>query len=63
MQNICDFLGSEMVGYDWVGFYLSDVKIKNFIYDHFMENPRSIPLFPMEWAFAAKQPKLKNFFD
>ena len=28
MQNICDFLGSEMVGYDWVGFYLSDVKNK-----------------------------------
>ena len=28
MQVICDFLGSEMVGYDWVGFYLSDVKNK-----------------------------------
>ena len=28
MQNICNFLGSQMPAYDWVGFYLSDVKNK-----------------------------------
>ena len=28
MQAICDFLGSHMTVYDWVGFYLSDVKNK-----------------------------------
>jgi GAF domain-containing protein len=28
MQAICDFLGSQMTQYDWVGFYLSDVKNK-----------------------------------
>ena len=28
MQAICDFLGSYMPVYDWVGFYLSDVKNK-----------------------------------
>ena len=28
MQAICDFLGSHMPDYDWVGFYLSDVKNK-----------------------------------
>ena len=28
MQAICDFLGSHMPAYDWVGFYLSDVKNK-----------------------------------
>ena len=28
MQAICDFLGSQMSQYDWVGFYLSDVKNK-----------------------------------
>ena len=28
MQAICDFLGSHMLVYDWVGFYLSDVKNK-----------------------------------
>lgn len=28
MQAICDFLGSQMAQYDWVGFYLSDVKNK-----------------------------------
>ena len=28
MQAICNFLGSQMPAYDWVGFYLSDVKNK-----------------------------------
>ena len=28
MQAICDFLGSHMPAFDWVGFYLSDVKNK-----------------------------------
>ena len=28
MQAICDLLGSHMPSYDWVGFYLSDVKNK-----------------------------------
>ena len=28
MQAICDLLGSHMPAYDWVGFYLSDVKNK-----------------------------------
>ena len=28
MQTICDLLGSHMPAYDWVGFYLSDVKNK-----------------------------------
>lgn len=28
MQAICDFLGTYMPVYDWVGFYLSDVKNK-----------------------------------
>ena len=28
MQAICDLLGSQMPAYDWVGFYLSDVKNK-----------------------------------
>ena len=28
MQAICDFLGTHLPAYDWVGFYLSDVKNK-----------------------------------
>ena len=28
MQVICDYLGSHMPHYDWVGFYISDVKNK-----------------------------------
>ena len=28
MQAICNFLGSQIPAYDWVGFYLSDVKNK-----------------------------------
>ena len=28
MQAICNFLGSQVPAYDWVGFYLSDVKNK-----------------------------------
>ena len=28
MQAICDLLGTHMLAYDWVGFYLSDVKNK-----------------------------------
>ena len=28
MQAICDLLGTHMLVYDWVGFYLSDVKNK-----------------------------------
>ena len=32
MQAICDLLGTHMPVYDWVGFYLSDVKNKKLHY-------------------------------
>ena len=39
MQAICDFLGSHMPAYDWVGFYLSDVKNKKLYLGPFYGEP------------------------
>ena len=39
MQAICDFLGNQMLHYDWVGFYLSDVKNKKLYLGPFYGEP------------------------
>ena len=39
MQAICDLLGSHMPAYDWVGFYLSDVKNKKLHLGSFYGEP------------------------
>ena len=60
MQAICNFLGSQMPAYDWVGFYLSDVKNKKLHLGPFMENQQNILLFHMARVFVGKQQKLKK---
>ena len=39
MQAICNLLGSQMPAYDWVGFYLSDVKNKKLYLGPFYGEP------------------------
>ena len=39
MQSICNFLGTQISAYDWVGFYLSDVKNKKLYLGPFYGEP------------------------
>ena len=39
MEAVCDILGSQMAHYDWVGFYLSDVKNKKLYLGPFYGEP------------------------